>query len=256
MSRISRRPGVVILLGLLAVGPVVGPSVAEEGGSAFLPPSEVIPGMRGIARTVFAGNEAQEFPVELLGVLSGTRPKGDLILFRALGDTLARTGVVAGMSGSPVYVDGRLVGAIAFSYPFSKEPIGMITPIGEMLEGMEKAEEAPYPGLGNPASQFEPMLRRLRIAEGRSGSLGPARTRGTAGGWRRSAAGALGERLVAGRGPGHGEGCPARGSAEPRRGICHRIVDAGRRCRRRWNPGRPWVSRWSTATPLSPPSGH
>ncbi len=159
MSRICPRPGIVILLGLLAVGPVVGSSVAGEGGSVFLSPSEVRPGMRGIARTVFAGNQAQEFPVELLGVLSGTRPKGDLILFRALGDTLARTGVVAGMSGSPVYVDGRLVGAIAFSYPFSKEPIGMITPIGEMLEGMERPDEEPYPWLGNPTSQFEPMLR-------------------------------------------------------------------------------------------------
>jgi hypothetical protein len=157
LSGIGRGCGLLALLVLAAVGANTGGRAAEGRRTSFLAPSEIRPGMRGIARTVFAGSESQEFAVELLGVVSGTRPKGDLILFRALGDTLARTGVVAGMSGSPVYVDGRLVGAISFSYPFSKEPIGMITPIAEMLEGIGRVDEPPSPWLGMSSGLFEPL---------------------------------------------------------------------------------------------------
>ena len=157
MSGIGRCVRFLTLLVLVGAGASTIAAATEGRGDSFLAPSEIRPGMRGIARTVFAGNEAREFPVELLGVVSGTRPKGDLILFRALGDTLARTGIVAGMSGSPVYVAGRLVGAIAFSYPYSKEPIGMITPIAEMLEGLGRVDEPPSPWLGSPSSLFEPL---------------------------------------------------------------------------------------------------
>ena len=138
--------------------------------------------MRGIARTVFEGAKPRDFAVELLGVVPGARPKGDLILFRALGDSLERTGIVAGMSGSPVFVDGKLVGAIAFAYPFAKEPIGMMTPIGEMLDGMSRVDEAPYAGFGIPSMEFEPLLQSFvshtvdssawdrLVPEGRSGT--------------------------------------------------------------------------------------
>ena len=67
---------------------------------------------------------------------SSTAParRGDLILFRGSGEVLEHAGIIAGMSGSPVYIDGKLVGAVAFAYPFVKDPIGGITPIEEMLE--------------------------------------------------------------------------------------------------------------------------
>ena len=89
--------------------------------------------MRGTGRTVFAGNQIQEFPVEILGVLDNVGPKQSLILARLSGGPLDHTGVMQGMSGSPVYIDGRLLGAIAMAFPFAKDPIAGIRPIQDML---------------------------------------------------------------------------------------------------------------------------
>lgn len=97
------------------------------------------PGMKGTAQTVFAGTEPQEFSVEILGVLPGyPAPRRSTIIAKLSGSNVEKTGVFAGMSGSPVYIDGKLVGAIAFSFPFSKEPIAGITPIQQMIEIFEK----------------------------------------------------------------------------------------------------------------------
>jgi len=92
--------------------------------------------MRGVAYTVFQGTKPEAMAVEVLGVLRNTNgPKGDVILVRLGGDKVEYTGVVAGMSGSPVYLNGKLAGAVAFRIgEFSKEPIAGVTPIGEMLE--------------------------------------------------------------------------------------------------------------------------
>jgi hypothetical protein len=101
-----------------------------------MPVSEVRTGMTGIGRTVFEGSELQEFKVQILGVLRNVQgPKRDLILARLEGGPLAQTGVAQGMSGSPVYIDGRLIGAVSYSIgAFSKEPIAGITPIEEMKD--------------------------------------------------------------------------------------------------------------------------
>jgi len=103
--------------------------------SRFLPVEDVRPGMTGIGRTVFEGDRLDEFKVHILGVLKNViGPKRDLILARLDGGPLANAGVIAGMSGSPVYIDGRLVGAVSYSLgDFSKEPIAGITPIAEMI---------------------------------------------------------------------------------------------------------------------------
>src|SRR5436189_4472041 len=97
---------------------------------------EIRPGMVGIGRTVFDGTRVEEFKVHIIGVLENViGPRRSLILARLEGGPLANTGVIAGMSGSPVYIDGRLVGAVSYSLgQFSKEPIAGITPIDEMLE--------------------------------------------------------------------------------------------------------------------------
>src|SRR5688500_9051022 len=104
--------------------------------SRTFPVDELKAGMVGIGRTVFEGDRLDEFKVHILGVLRnviGTRR--NLILARLEGGPLAHTGVIAGMSGSPVYIDGRLVGAVSYSLgQFSKEPIAGITPIDEMIE--------------------------------------------------------------------------------------------------------------------------
>jgi hypothetical protein len=108
--------------------------VAPATGGDVLPLSEVRPGMKGTGRTVFEGSRIDEFKVEVLGVLENALgPKQSVILARLEGGPLARTGVIAGMSGSPVFVEGRLLGAVAYSFPFGKEPIAGITPIGEMI---------------------------------------------------------------------------------------------------------------------------
>ena len=100
------------------------------------------PGMKGTARTVFSGTETEEFGVEILGVLPGfPGPRQSAIIARLTGANVEKTGVFAGMSGSPVWIDGKLVGAIAFSFPFSKEPIAGITPIKQMIDLFDKGSE-------------------------------------------------------------------------------------------------------------------
>jgi hypothetical protein len=102
----------------------------------IIPVNQIHPGMRGVAYTVFEGIKPEPMDVEVLGVLHNMNgPKGDVILVRLHGTKVEYTGVVAGMSGSPVYIDGKLAGALAFRIgEFSKEPIAGVTPIAEMLE--------------------------------------------------------------------------------------------------------------------------
>jgi len=104
--------------------------------TATIPVSEIQVGMRGVAYTVFQGTKPEPMDVEVLGVLKNMNgPKGDIILVRLHGAKAEYTGVVAGMSGSPVYFNGKLAGALAFRIgEFSKEPIAGVTPIADMLE--------------------------------------------------------------------------------------------------------------------------
>ncbi len=115
------------------------PDSSVSTNSNFFPLSELKEGMRGTARTVFRGYEAEEFNVEILGVVPGAiGPKQDMIIGRLSGGGADRTSVFAGMSGSPVYINGKLVGAISYSFPFSKEPICGITPIEQMIRIFEQ----------------------------------------------------------------------------------------------------------------------
>jgi hypothetical protein len=116
-------------------------TAASAPDARLFPLEDIKPGMKGIARTVFAGTEPEEFGVEILGVLPGfPGPRQSAIIARLTGANAERTGVFGGMSGSPVYIDGKLVGAIAFSFPFSKEPIAGITPIKQMIDMFESAQ--------------------------------------------------------------------------------------------------------------------
>jgi hypothetical protein len=111
---------------------------------------EIKAGMKGIGKTVFQGTRVDSFDVEILGVLRNTRPKGSIIIGRlsggpadahGTGSLIEKTGIIAGMSGSPVYIDGELIGALAFAWPFAKEPIAGITPISEMLQIIQTASQ-------------------------------------------------------------------------------------------------------------------
>src|SRR6478609_6682492 len=96
--------------------------------------------MLATGRTVFSGNRVEDFQVEILGVLENIGPKESLILGRLSGGPLEKTGVLQGMSGSPVYVDGKLVGAVAMAFPFAKEAIAGIRPIQEMLRAGDSTQ--------------------------------------------------------------------------------------------------------------------
>ncbi|HLO67904.1 MAG TPA: SpoIVB peptidase S55 domain-containing protein [Holophaga sp.] len=105
--------------------------------------SEVKVGMKGTGRTVFQGGKIDTFQFEVLGILRNVVPGRSYILIRASGGPLAQTGILAGMSGSPCYIDGKLIGAVAIGWGFEKEPIGGVTPIGEMMEGLKDLNETP-----------------------------------------------------------------------------------------------------------------
>jgi hypothetical protein len=140
-----KRPAVVLFALLLTLGvPVLAQTSPEASPRKveYFPLEDVRAGQKGIARTVFSGAEPQEFGVEVLGVLSGyPAPRQSLIIARLSGAQVDRTSVFAGMSGSPVYIDGKLVGAISYAFPFAKEPIAGVTPIKNMLDIFERGRQ-------------------------------------------------------------------------------------------------------------------
>ena len=109
-----------------------------------MPIKDVRAGMHGVGKTVFAGDKVEDFDVEILGILENTGPKQSVILGRLSGGTLEHTGVMQGMSGSPVYIDGKLIGAVALAFPYAKDPIAGIRPIEEMLQ-VDSLPSAPAP---------------------------------------------------------------------------------------------------------------
>jgi hypothetical protein len=143
MKKTSER-----ILALLLMAVVLG-GVAEAA-SPILPLAQVKPGMKGKGRTVFAGTKVEDFDAEIIGVLTNVQPKRSVILARLTGRGLESTGVISGMSGSPVYIDGMLVGAVAFSFSYAKEAIAGITPIEEML-ALDKTPQVPRTGFPGEA---------------------------------------------------------------------------------------------------------
>jgi hypothetical protein len=148
MKRFTRVSQIALCVAVFCVianaqkpsAPAAKPQAAPATRDAQLfPLEELRPGMKGLAYTVFSGKEPEEFGVEILGVLPGfPAPRQSAIIGKLTGANVEKTAVFAGMSGSPVYIDGRLVGAIAFSFPFAKEPIAGITPIKQMIDLFEK----------------------------------------------------------------------------------------------------------------------
>jgi hypothetical protein len=132
----------------------------------IMPVENIKVGMQGIGKTVVSGTKLEEFGVEVLGIMKNKGPAGDLILVRTSGDVIDRTGGIAqGMSGSPVYIDGKLVGAVAYGWSLTDHKVGMVTPIGDMLKlwdmpdnynaTMQFAKEIP---------DFEPMTTPLMVS--------------------------------------------------------------------------------------------
>ena len=146
------------------------PKAASAQNPQTIAVSQIHAGMRGVAYTVFQGVKPEAMEVEALGVMHNVNgPKGDIILVRLHGEKVEYTGVVAGMSGSPVYFDGKLAGALAFRIgEFSKEPIGGVTPIADMLEisALDRS----------PAEETSAVKPSVSAAAGKTAAPGEAST--------------------------------------------------------------------------------
>src|SRR5690606_35870131 len=128
------------------------------------PLSEVRPGMRGVTKTVVEGTRVESFDVEVLGILPDAGPAGDLIMIEVSEEMVRRAGgIAAGVSGSPVYVDDRLIGAIGFGFGFSDHRIGLVTPVEDMLPLYDQVEPGEEAGAGPRARNG---ARDGRVAEG------------------------------------------------------------------------------------------
>jgi len=134
-----RRLALSLLVALCGVSSFI------SGATTQMDVKDIRPGMVGIGHTVFDGTHVEEFKANILGVLENViGPRRNLILAKLEGGPLANTGVIAGMSGSPVYVDGKLIGAVSYALgSFSKEPIAGITPIAEMTDSTAQGNVRP-----------------------------------------------------------------------------------------------------------------
>lgn len=147
---------------------------AAKAAVPLMPVAEIRVGSHGIARTVIAGTRIEEFGVEVLGIMKNKGAVGDLILVRTYGDVVDRAGGVAqGMSGSPVFIDGRLIGAIGYGWSLTDQKTAMVTPIEDMLKLLDRmpaktpeqepealtGKEKPLPGKDAPPAQAQPTLQ-------------------------------------------------------------------------------------------------
>jgi hypothetical protein len=149
-----------MLLIMLALFVVTIPVFAEQ---SIMPVGDIKPGMKGIGKTVVQGTRIESFDVEVLSILKQKGPVGDLILVRVSGDVIDRTGGIAsGMSGSPVYIDGKLVGAIAYGWALTDRRVGMVTPIQDMVKlwdlNGDKSASPP------PSADLQPITTPLMIS--------------------------------------------------------------------------------------------
>ena len=149
--------GLRAALGVIFTGFVVGQP------PEFYPLEELKPGQKGYGRTIFEGTKVETFDFEVLGVLENWGPKQNLILIRVSGEQLKRTGIFAGMSGSPIYLDDRLVGAVAYAFPWAREAIAGVTPIREMVDIFKESPSFKLnpSGSRNPQDLLKPVQAQL-----------------------------------------------------------------------------------------------
>lgn len=133
-----------------------------------MPVKDIKRGMKGYGLTVFEGTKPERFEVEVIDVLTNFRPKQDLVLIKTKHPRLEVAKVVAGMSGSPVYLEGKMIGAYAYGWTFGSEPVAGVTPIRNMLDDM--ARPLPNDIYGWPLRVL-PEARKVGPADGRRGSL-------------------------------------------------------------------------------------
>ena len=134
-SMTDRRVGIVLGIGL-ALAALGSPRARadEPDAGMYWDVRDLRPGMKGVGRTVMVGTKLEEFGAEVLGVMKDVSPGRDMVLCRLTGCNLEHAGIIQGMSGSPIYIDGKLVGAVAFAWEFAKDPIAGVTPFQQMVQ--------------------------------------------------------------------------------------------------------------------------
>jgi hypothetical protein len=128
---LTRKTGLLIALVVSLASTVL---TADVVAAERMPLSDIKKGMKGYGLTVFEGTKIEKFDVEIVGVMHNIGPGQNLILAQVDSPVVKRAGVIAGMSGSPVFIDGKVIGALAYAWQFAKEPVAGITPIEEMLK--------------------------------------------------------------------------------------------------------------------------
>ncbi len=168
-ATISRRITSALLLLVASSAVALG---GEPDPKMYWDVNDVRPGMKGTGRTVMVGTRLEEFGAEVLGVMKGVSPGRDMVLCRLTGCNLEHAGIIQGMSGSPIIIDGKLLGAVAFAWEFAKDPIAGVTPFSQMVQYVRSndkriAAEADLPG---PVPARAASLDRLWRLDGLEGS--------------------------------------------------------------------------------------
>jgi len=174
------RTALAILAALALVPAAGGAEKSKLDTTRYMPLAEVQPGMTGIGRTTLQGTRIEEFQAEVLAVLENYGPKRDLILCRCTGAGLEETGIIAGMSGSPVYLDGRIIGAVAYSFRWSKGSIAGIQPIEQMLEVADRWQAQAKEEKKAAGAPFEPAAAPFEPRPEGRGDVEWRRTHGPA----------------------------------------------------------------------------
>jgi hypothetical protein len=167
---------VIMFAALVALGISVGgrARASEPDPKSYWDVSQIRPGMKGVGRTVMVGTKLEEFGAEVLGVMRDVSPGRDMVLCRLTGCNLEHAGIIQGMSGSPIYIDGKLLGAVAFAWEFAKDPIAGVTPFSQMIQYVRSndrriAAESKDAGKNRPfhasALPFAPLIDGLGLAE-------------------------------------------------------------------------------------------
>ena len=132
LSRIALRAlGVMVALGASVCA---NSRAGEPDPKTYWDVADIRPGMKGTGRTVMVGTKLEEFGAEVLGVLRDVSPGRDMVLCRLTGCNLEHAGIIQGMSGSPIYINNKLLGAVAFAWEFAKDPIAGVTPFSQMIQ--------------------------------------------------------------------------------------------------------------------------
>lgn len=147
-----------------APAPTKAPAAPKTGKRDIFRLSEVKAGQKGYGLSVFQGTRIERFDIEVISIMRKFLPKQDIILIRMDHPVIREAGIIAGMSGSPVYIDGRVAGAVAYGFPFAKQAIAGVTPIENMIEEIHRPvrgpERTPLAAANRP---FLPWLDRLPL---------------------------------------------------------------------------------------------